>query len=232
MVDVLTAAGSLWQTLVRDTPPQALIEPRIISPRRKPFRCGNFIPVAPHLAVEDDPSADIVIFPELWLGPEQDMSGRYPELIDWIKRRYRKGATIYSACSGAIMLAETGLLKNRAATSHWAYQDLFHKPFPEIDFRPEPNLVFADASGRIVTAGHDLMAQPRHPHHCAALQPGRSRSHRQGLSPEVAWRGAGPLCQPDQGNPHAERSCGAAKNGSASIPTRRTPSPARNARRA
>jgi transcriptional regulator GlxA family with amidase domain len=161
MVDVLAAAGSLWQTLVRDAPPQNLIEPRIVSPLRKPFRCGNFIPVSPQLAVSDDPNADIVILPELWLGPDEDLNGRYPDLMEWIRRRYRNGAVIYSACSGAIMLAETGLLKGRAATSHWAYQDLFRDRFPDVDFRPEPNLAFADRSGRIVTAGgttswHDL----------------------------------------------------------------------------
>ena len=161
MFDVLSTAGSIWQTLVRDMPPRQLITPRIVSTTTKSFRCGNGIPVTPHVSVKDDPKADIIILPELWLGPDEDMAGRYPALIDWLRRRHRAGSKLYSACSGAIMLAETGLLKGRAATSHWAYQDLFRRRFPEIDFRPEPNLVFADTSGRIVTAGgttswHDL----------------------------------------------------------------------------
>ena len=59
------------------------------------------------------------------------------------------------------MLAETGLLDGRDATSHWGYQDLFRLQYPQIRFHPEPNLCFGDASGRIVTAGgttswHDL----------------------------------------------------------------------------
>jgi transcriptional regulator GlxA family with amidase domain len=59
------------------------------------------------------------------------------------------------------MLAETGLLDGCEATSHWGYQDLFSKRYPKVRFRPEPNLVFADAEGRIVSAGgttswHDL----------------------------------------------------------------------------
>jgi transcriptional regulator GlxA family with amidase domain len=59
------------------------------------------------------------------------------------------------------MLAESGLLDGCPATSHWGYQDLFHKQYPKVDFQPEPNLVFADKAGRIVTAGgttswHDL----------------------------------------------------------------------------
>jgi transcriptional regulator GlxA family with amidase domain len=53
------------------------------------------------------------------------------------------------------------LLNGFEATSHWGYQDLFHKDYPEIRFLAQPNLVFADPSGRIVTAGgttswHDL----------------------------------------------------------------------------
>jgi transcriptional regulator GlxA family with amidase domain len=59
------------------------------------------------------------------------------------------------------MLAETGLLDGCEATSHWGYQDLFRAEYPQVRFRSEPNLSFADASGRIVTAGgttswHDL----------------------------------------------------------------------------
>jgi transcriptional regulator GlxA family with amidase domain len=59
------------------------------------------------------------------------------------------------------MLAATGLLDGCPATSHWAYQDLFRLRYPAVKFHPEPNLVIADRTGRIVTAGgttswHDL----------------------------------------------------------------------------
>jgi transcriptional regulator GlxA family with amidase domain len=143
-----------------DTQP-ALFQVRIVSTRRKPFSCGNGIPVRPDCTVADNPGADIVILPELWLGPDEDMAGRYPELLDWIRASYAAGATLYSACSGAVMLAATGLLDGCEATSHWGYQDLFRKHYPQVRFRPEPSLVFADPEGRIVTAGgttswHDL----------------------------------------------------------------------------
>jgi transcriptional regulator GlxA family with amidase domain len=161
MVDVLLAAGNLWQTLVRTEPKRRLFRVHIVSPRGEAFICGNGIPVTPKCSVADDPKAGIVILPELWLGPEEDIKGRYPELMAWIRRKYKEGATLYSACSGAVMLAETGLLDGCEATSHWGYQDLFRTRYPRVRFRPEPNLVFADAAGRIVTAGgttswHDL----------------------------------------------------------------------------
>jgi transcriptional regulator GlxA family with amidase domain len=134
---------------------------RIVSPERRPFQCGNGIPVQPALAIADEPKADIVILPELWLGPDDDLRGRYPELMEWIRRKHGERAWIYSACSGAVMLAATGLLDGCDATSHWGYEDLFRRCYPKVRFRPQPSLVCADPEGRVVTAGgttswHDL----------------------------------------------------------------------------
>ncbi|MBS7662161.1 helix-turn-helix domain-containing protein [Pseudomonas lalucatii] len=161
MVDVLLAAGQVWQNLVSGEPGRPLFQVRIVSPGKAPFSCGNGIPVVPACAVADAPKADILILPELWLDPDEDLHGRYPELMAWIRHQYAAGATLYSACSGAVMLAETGLLDGCEATSHWGYRELFSKRYPKVSFRPEPNLVFANSSGRIVTAGgttswHDL----------------------------------------------------------------------------
>jgi len=161
MVDVLMAAGNIWQTLARTEPPRHLFRVRIVSTDNGLFSCGHRIPVVPDCALADAPAADIVILPELWLGPDEDIGGRYPELMAWLRARYQTGATLYSACSGAVMLAETGLLDGREATSHWGYQDLFRQRYPRVRFCPEPSLVYADPAGRIVTAGgttswHDL----------------------------------------------------------------------------
>jgi len=161
MLDVLLAAGNIWQLLVHSDSQHNLFKVRIVSPDGQPFCCGNRIPVKPDCGIGDAPDADIVILPELWLGPDEDIKGRYPVLMQWLRASYSKGIALYSACSGAIMLAESGLLDGRAATSHWGYRDLFHKQYPRVDFQPEPNLVFADPAGRIVTAGgttswHDL----------------------------------------------------------------------------
>jgi transcriptional regulator GlxA family with amidase domain len=161
MVDVLSAAGNLWQELVGEEEPQRLIQPQIVSSSRKPFVCGNRIPVRPACRIADAATPDVVVLPELWLGPDECISGRYDAIVEWVRCCYRQGAFIYSACSGAVMLAETGLLDGREATSHWGYERLFRTRFPQVRFKPEPALVFADPAGRIVTAGgttswHDL----------------------------------------------------------------------------
>jgi transcriptional regulator GlxA family with amidase domain len=158
---VLAATGNLWQTLVGSGPERSLIRPRIVSPTTAPFRCGNEIPVVPELGLAGDPMAGVVILPEIWLRPDETIKGRYPDVMEWLRRSYRRGATIYSACSGSIMLAESGLLDGREATSHWGYEELFRRQYPNVQFRPESALTFADRAGRIVTAGgttswHDL----------------------------------------------------------------------------
>lgn len=161
MLDVLMAAGSVWQTLARSGESSKPFDVRIAARSTQAFCCGHGIPVSPAVSIEERPEADIVIIPELWLGPDEHLSGRYPEIIAWICERYAAGACIYSACSGSVLLAETGLLDGREATSHWGYRDLFATRYPRIKFQPEPNLCFADPDGRIVTAGgttswHDL----------------------------------------------------------------------------
>lgn len=160
MVDVLGAAGNLWEQLAGGEARQ-LLRPRIVSAKRRPFLCGNRIPVRPELSIADCGTPDIIILPELWLGPDEPISGRHQAIVDWVRRCYRGGAFVYSACSGAILLAETGLLDGREATSHWGYERQFRTRYPKVRFNPKPALQFADPAGRIVTAGgttswHDL----------------------------------------------------------------------------
>ena len=160
LIDVLSATGNVWQTVVREAS-RRLFRVRIVATESRPFTCGNGIPVHPDFDIVTAPAASVVVLPQLWLGPDEPMHGRHPALVEWLRQRYRAGATLYSACSGSIMLAETGLLDGCPATSHWGYQDLFRTHYPRVRFDPAPNLVLADPAGRIVTAGgatswHDL----------------------------------------------------------------------------
>jgi transcriptional regulator GlxA family with amidase domain len=161
MVDVLAATGTLWRELIGDDPGHPLIRPRIVAQARRQFRCGNGIPVRPEVTLEEAGRPAIVIVPELWLAPTDDMSDRYEGVKDWLRRCHKSGSVVYSACSGSVLLAAAGLLDGREATSHWGYEDLFRRSFPKVRFNPAPNLLIADRTGRIVTAGgttswHDL----------------------------------------------------------------------------
>ena len=68
--------------------------------------------------------ADVVIVPAM----AQDREN--PVVVRWVRGQYGKGATIVSICTGAFVVARTGLLDGRRATSHWAVLDDLEKEFP------------------------------------------------------------------------------------------------------
>jgi transcriptional regulator GlxA family with amidase domain len=40
-------------------------------------------------------------------------------------------------CTGTFLLAGTGLLDHKTATTHWGYTDLFMEMFPSVNLKPE-----------------------------------------------------------------------------------------------
>lgn len=193
LVDVLTSAGLIWARMMRSESSLLPFNVRIVSTGARTFRCGNGVPVTPAVAIRDDPPADIIIIPQLWLGPDEHLHGRYADVTAWIRKRFEKGAFVYSVCSAALLLAETGLLDGRPATSHWGYQQLFERRYPQIHFRLGPSLCFAVPSGRLVTAGgstawHDLALHviSRHVNAAEALRIAKIyliRMHEEGQLP-------------------------------------------------
>ncbi|UMY20163.1 DJ-1/PfpI family protein [Methylobacterium organophilum] len=87
-----------------------------------------------------------------------DAARRDGELIDWIRRRAPLATRTASVCSGAILLAEAGLLDGRRAVTHWQRCAEFRACYPAVLLDPEPIFV---RDGSIwtsagVTAGIDL----------------------------------------------------------------------------
>jgi len=54
-------------------------------------------------------------------------------LIPWIQKFNKDGATIISMCTGAFLLAETGLLDGKNAVTHWHYESELKHRYPKID---------------------------------------------------------------------------------------------------
>ena len=75
-------------------------------------------------------------------------------LTSWLIERHRAGATLASVCAGAFLLAETGLLAGRVATTHWSVAEAFAARFPRVRVEAEKLLI---DDGDLLTAG-GLMA--------------------------------------------------------------------------
>lgn len=97
-------------------------------------------------------SPAILIVPGRLTGPaDAEEAAPYAR---WLLDRHAQGATLASTCGGAFILAATGLLSGRPATTHWLFVDDFRARFPEVRLDPD-KMVIED--GDIITAG-GLMA--------------------------------------------------------------------------
>lgn len=91
-------------------------------------------------------------------GPGVEAAVADKTLVDWARRRARGARRVASVCTGAFLLAATGLLDGRRAATHWSVCGELARRFPEIAVEPDPIFV---TDGPVwtsagVTAGIDL----------------------------------------------------------------------------
>jgi transcriptional regulator GlxA family with amidase domain len=68
----------------------------------------------------------------------------------WLRQKHDDGTTLCSVCGGTFLLADTGLLKDRRATTHWGYAEELARRHPDIQV--DGDKVIVD-DGDIITAG-------------------------------------------------------------------------------
>ena len=100
-------------------------------------------------------TADTVVMP----GTMGDLEQTWPaELLACLRRAHARGGRIATLCTGAFVLAATGLLDGRRATTHWKHVDTMAARFPKV--RMDPNALYVDEGSLLtaagVTAGIDL----------------------------------------------------------------------------
>lgn len=129
--------------------------------RRRRIEIGRSrMPLDAHRTLDEVARTDIVIIPASVMDGDTWVKARHPDEVRWLAAMYARGAVICSACSGALLLAETGLLDGRDATTHWTLERTFREGFPAVRLRLERALIVSD-DGRLVmsgasTAWHDL----------------------------------------------------------------------------
>jgi transcriptional regulator GlxA family with amidase domain len=131
---------------------EQLIAPYIVAARAEDFVAANGVWVRPHFGISDAPKPDIVCIPDYFGVPGAPIGDQFAVEVDWLKKCYDDGATMASACSGAVLLAEAGLLAGCDATIHWAYVDALAR-YPGVRVRADRALVVTGSGERIVMAG-------------------------------------------------------------------------------
>lgn len=97
---------------------------------------GGLFSVMPHAHISTITKTDLVIIPSL-NHDYRKVVERNGTLIDWMERRYREGAEIATICTGAFLLASSGLLNGRTCSTNWAAADDFRTMFPKVNLLPD-----------------------------------------------------------------------------------------------
>ncbi len=87
--------------------------------------------VRPHTFISAIAKTDLIIIPSLNHNYEKALKGN-KSLIGWIEKQYKDGAEIASICTGAFLLASTGLLDGKNCSTHWAAAENFRIMFPNV----------------------------------------------------------------------------------------------------
>ena len=90
----------------------------------------------------------VIIAPPTLAGPPALETSQ--SFAPWLNQRHDEGATLCAVCGGTFLLAETGLLRDRAATTHWFYAAELKKLHPDIHVDGD-RLMIDD--GDIITTG-------------------------------------------------------------------------------
>ena len=154
-MDILNQAGRLWNRLNR-TEHTPLFDVTIASPDGGPIRSVNRIEIQPHCSIRDVDHSDLIIIASATYIDK--ILEHHPELPDWLRHHYNKGAHVASICTGVFLLAETGLLDGKSATLHWGFTEQFKDRYPNVALQHDR--MFID-HGRLycsagVSAGMDL----------------------------------------------------------------------------
>ncbi|XLZ70265.1 DJ-1/PfpI family protein [Massilia sp. SR12] len=94
--------------------------------------------------------ADYVIVPAM-------QRAQYAPTLAWLQAQAGKGATIVSICDGALVLANSGLLKGRRGTAHWATHDYRKERYPDTEWLSNVRYV---ADGKVVSSAGISAAMP------------------------------------------------------------------------
>ncbi len=127
----------------------SLFETEIVTHDGRPFETNGGLQIQAGKGINEVNETDVILIPSFLFGqgPTPDASSHFEGVIEWLKFHYDKEVKIGAGCTGVFLLANTGLLDGKIATTNWQMVKRFRRMFPEVHLKPE----------RIFTHDHGLL---------------------------------------------------------------------------
>lgn len=150
LYEVFVSVGTAWGAFTGERTGVAPMDVRIVTADGRPVLSPLGMEIVPGGALG---AADVVIAGDLAFGPGFDPRGRWPVETAWLRERHEAGAIVASICTGALVLAEAGLLDERVATTHWLAAPILGTCYPGVRLEAGRVLAQGDPEGRVLTSG-------------------------------------------------------------------------------
>jgi AraC family transcriptional activator FtrA len=112
----------------------------------EPLKASVGVHMTPEYGLDALADADLVAIPACTIRDEYP-----PAVLSAIRAAHERGSTLLTVCSGAFLLASTGLLDGRPCTTHWRHAADFRARFPAPVL--DPDVLFVDDGDIITSAG-------------------------------------------------------------------------------
>ena len=111
----------------------------------------NLFSVTPEEDIANISKTNLIIIPSTLIRSYKDTLSENRLLLSWMDKQYKNGAEIASMCSGAFLLALSGLLDGKSCSTHWAFADNFRKMFPKVNLQTDQ--LITDENGIYTNGG-------------------------------------------------------------------------------
>lgn len=94
------------------------------------------ITLKPDQTIANNQYYDAILLPAVWDINEQYLQ-QHKALYPWLVDQYQQGSMVFGLLTGSYFMAESGLLNNHHATTHWRYADDFRQRYPQVKLSAE-----------------------------------------------------------------------------------------------
>jgi transcriptional regulator GlxA family with amidase domain len=127
-----------------------LYEIQVAGSSKKVKYYDGLFTVQPHVNVTSVLKTKLIIIPSLNHNYKKVVK-QNKLLADWIEMQYKGGAEIASICTGAFLLASTGLLDGKSCSTHWSATGEFRTMFPKVNLQADK--LITDENGIYTNGG-------------------------------------------------------------------------------
>lgn len=148
--DILKVANSHLR--LEKAPASALFDWDFVSLSGEPVIASNGLPLHTH-KLDPRKNYDLVFVPSIYYRGHRHFDSFLDSqavVCEWLKSQWSSGAWVAANCTGTFILAQTGLLNGRSATTTWWLERQFRGKFPDVNLQLQPVLTEVD---RLICAG-------------------------------------------------------------------------------